>query len=381
MMNSSTFPSAMSGAASAGSLHRQSVLVVEDDPDLGAQVAELLSGQGYDVTQVSDGRRGLEILRDAAIDVVLLDLWMPQMDGWSFRAEQRADPLLREVPVIVMTADDSPQARAIDADAILRKPFGADTLCTKVREVLASRGTEAKDTTERVSDVVSLLVNAVGHEVANPLMALISGLERFRAAPQGGGQDMASDAEQLLDECRRIAGSLRTLRGLPCPPWTRDRDIDLRDVVRSAIARIRVDEGAIAFDGEHPAWVRGDPMVLLYLCTALLQNAVEAVPRSSPHATDGPKIDVRLSSSPTEVMLDVHDSGAPIPEDELARIFSLDSPGRERAWGAGLRLWFVRQIVETLGGSIEVSNVPDGVRCRVRLPARDLQEGEEGGED
>lgn len=353
-------------------MHRRSVLVVEDDEDLRAEVADLLREQGCDVTEAGDGRQGMNLLRAAPVDLILLDLWLPQVDGWSFRAEQRADEALREVPVIVMTADDSPQARAIDADAILKKPFDADTLRGKVREVLANHGEETRTATDRVSEALALIVNGVGHEVANPLMALISGLENVRHGRRREGDGPMPDVDVLLEQCWRIAKSLRTLRGLPCPAWTRDGDIDLGEIVRAAILRIGGDDARIAFNGDKSAWVRGDPMVTLYLCTALLWNAVEAVPRSSRYPGPGPAAEVAVSlrSSASEVILDVCDPGAPIPDDELAHVYAVDTPGRERAWGAGLRLWFVRQAVETLGGVIEISNVEDGVLCRVRLPAR-----------
>jgi CheY-like chemotaxis protein len=361
-------------APATTTLHRPAVLVVEDDEDGRTQVAELLRDFGYLVTEAADGVQALRLLRNKPVDIVLLDLWLPGMDGWSFRAEQRAEKTLRDVPVVVMTADDSPQARAIDADAFLRKPFGAETLRSTIRGVLANKGAQVKGATELVSEAVSLLVSAVGHEVANPLMALIAGLESTR---DGRGRDNDPSVEGLLDQCWRIADSLRTLRGLPCPRWTREGNVDLDGAVRAAIARVSSDGPRVLFEGDGTAWVRGDPRVVLYLCTALVGNAVEAVPRSNrPEkkslASELPDVRIRVHRFLSEVVLDVRDFGAAIPEEELGRIFALDHPGRERAWGAGLRLWFVRQIVEMLEGVIEVSNAEDGgVRCRVRLPAVD----------
>jgi CheY-like chemotaxis protein len=353
---------------------RASVLVVEDDADLRAAVADTLREAGYEVLEAGDGKRGLTILRDTSIDIVLLDLWLPGMDGWSFRAEQRADSRVREVPVIVMTADDRPQALTINADAILRKPFGTDALQTKIREVLAGRDGMVKSATERMSEAVALVANAVAHEITGALVLLIPGLESIRQEQGAVGNEDAPNPEELLVHGWRIASSLRTLRGLPCPAWTRDVDVNLTDVVRAAIARVRGEGASVALDGEPPAWVCGDPMVLQYLCSALIQNAAEAVPRASeiraPSANAQPAVMVRVERGNSEVILDVFDSGAPIPEDELDRIFAPNNPGRERAWGAGLRLWFVRQIVETMRGTIEVSNVDIGVKCRVRLPLR-----------
>ncbi len=381
-MNASNATAADASAPAA--LHRPTVLVVEDDDDVRAEVSELLRLEGYAVTEAADGMQALKLLRrEPHVDVVLLDLWLPHMDGWTFRAEQRADQVIRNVPVVVMTADSSSQARAIDADEVIRKPFGASHLCSTIRRVLADRGAEAKCATELVSETVSLLVGAVGHEVANPLMALIAGLEgaredsselRLNEAGARPNETGPPSVEQMLDQCWRIADALRTLRGLPCPPWTHEGSIDVDHLVRSAIARASTEAVRISFEGGTDAWVRGDPLVVLYLCTALIRNAIEAVPSSRSQeqskVSQDPDVDVRLRRTTDEVILDVRDRGAPIPEDDLARIFALDNPGRERAWGAGLRLWFVRQVVEGLAGAIEVSNHADGgVVCRVRMPA------------
>ena len=355
---------------STGTLRQPAVLIVEDNDDARSQVACLLRGWGYSVTEASDGREGLQKLRAGPVDLVLLDLRLPVMDGWSFRAEQRAEKALSEIPVVVMTADGSAQAQTIHADAILRKPFESESLCRTIREVLAAKEAEVKGATRLVSEALNLLAGAMGHEIGNALVGLNFTIENAR---ESGAPPENLDV--MVGQSRRIGNSLRTLRGLSCPPGARERPVDFDKVVRSAIERANADGTArIAFEGDETAWILGDPLVLTYVCTALVRNALEAIPRSRHMSGSGEclsvDVDVQLRASPNEVVLDVRDFGAPIPEDELIRIFSLNNPGRERAWGAGIRLWFVRQIVEPLGGVIEVSNLPEGgVRCRVRLPA------------
>src|SRR5688572_8662092 len=116
---------------------QRSLLVVEDNEALRMEIAELFRDDGFRVVEAADGATALEILRRGEpIDIVLLDLWMPTMDGWRFRMEQRRDPALRNVPVVVLTADDSAQAQTIDADAVIPKPFEARELCETVRGVL-----------------------------------------------------------------------------------------------------------------------------------------------------------------------------------------------------------------------------------------------------
>lgn len=345
------------------------VLVVEDDESLRSEIAEVFHDDGYRVLQSADGSEALEMLRRSPdVDVVLLDLWMPDMDGWSFRSEQRASPALRDIPVIVLSADASPQARSIDADAFIRKPFDVEALSATARRVISEHRAENNRAAALVSETVSLLAGAISHEVADPLMTLIAQVERLK---DSGGAATRASAEQMLDQCWRIAGALRTLRDLPCPSWAREREVDLSQMVRAAVAW--TGDSNIRFRMDIPPDIRvhGDPLIIVYVCTAVLRNAIEAIPKADLASDAGrPHVEVRLSRSDGEIVLDVRDHGATIPEEDLERLFSIEYPGRSRAWSTGLRLWFVRQAVLGLGGAVEVSNAsPSGVRCRLRLPA------------
>jgi CheY-like chemotaxis protein len=105
---------------------RRSVVIIEDDPDIRESLAEVLNESGYAPVLAANGKEALEKLsqgpRPAAI---LLDLMMPVMDGWQFRAAQRAAAELREIPVVVVSADGNvrEKAAAIQATAYLRKPI------------------------------------------------------------------------------------------------------------------------------------------------------------------------------------------------------------------------------------------------------------------
>src|SRR5688572_27944123 len=86
------------------------VLVVEDEDDTAELIVEILSDAAYQVERAGDGRAALERLeRDPLPSVILLDLHMPVMDGWEFRERQRASRRCAEVPVIVVSADPSPE--------------------------------------------------------------------------------------------------------------------------------------------------------------------------------------------------------------------------------------------------------------------------------
>ena len=108
-----------------------SVLVVDDESDIREALAELLADEGYEVQAARDGAEALKKARAFHPSVVLLDLMMPGMNGWEFRARQRGDPELASIPVIVLSAFG--RAPGVDAVGYLEKPFELEDLLSAVR--------------------------------------------------------------------------------------------------------------------------------------------------------------------------------------------------------------------------------------------------------
>jgi CheY-like chemotaxis protein len=117
------------------------LLVVEDDLDVRETLCDILIDEGYQVVQAGHGAEALARLRDGVRPhLILLDMMMPVMDGWAFRAAQRADPELAGIPVIVMTAHIGPQeaTRDLEAVALLRKPIRLDALLAAIEGVVTA---------------------------------------------------------------------------------------------------------------------------------------------------------------------------------------------------------------------------------------------------
>lgn len=110
---------------------KRRVLVVEDDEGIREALVDLLGTEGFEVTSAVNGADALGKLRDVQRqhpDVILLDLMMPVMDGWAFRAEQRNDPALSEIPVVVITASRQADVATLAPKAFLKKPIDFDEL-------------------------------------------------------------------------------------------------------------------------------------------------------------------------------------------------------------------------------------------------------------
>jgi CheY-like chemotaxis protein len=112
--------------------HVRSVLVVEDDADLRAAVADILEDEGFEVHVAENGQDALvELVHMGRRPcLVLLDLMMPVMDGFTFMEQLRADPGMRHVPVVVCSA--SVNVPPEGASAMLRKPFEIPVLLDTV---------------------------------------------------------------------------------------------------------------------------------------------------------------------------------------------------------------------------------------------------------
>ena len=108
------------------------VLLIEDDCDLADVIVEVLETEGYRVNYAPDGRAALTVLAEGKLpEVILLDLMMPNMNGWEFRVAQLGDQRLKKIPVIVLSATGE-RARPIDAALVLRKPVTLDALLSAI---------------------------------------------------------------------------------------------------------------------------------------------------------------------------------------------------------------------------------------------------------
>ena len=120
------------------------IVCIEDEPEMIELIRLILSRRGFDVYGAPGGKEGLEMVREMHPDLVLLDLMMPEMDGWEVYQQMKADASTRDIPVIVVTA----RAQNIDkvlglhiakVDDYIAKPFGPQELMDSVEKILGSK--------------------------------------------------------------------------------------------------------------------------------------------------------------------------------------------------------------------------------------------------
>jgi len=121
-----------------------SILIIEDDEDIRSFAARVLELEGYHVLQAADGKEGLRMLRQNHASLVLLDLRLPDCDGWAVLEELRTDSELSSIPVAMFTAaaalSKRNQALATGVADYLVKPLSAASLKETVDRLLCRRG-------------------------------------------------------------------------------------------------------------------------------------------------------------------------------------------------------------------------------------------------
>jgi signal transduction histidine kinase len=352
------------------------ILLVDDVEENLIAMEALLRRDGVDILLATSGREALELLLAREVALALLDVQMPEMNGFELAELIRGAERTKHVPIIFVTAGARDPHRVFEgyetgAVDFLFKPVDPHALTSKV-DVFIALYRQRRELAEALR-LNEMFVAILGHDLRNPLGALVLGTQQLErhladsdtlrptvARMRRAGARMTEMIDQLLDLTRaRLGGGLG---------FARDR----RAVDVTALVRRIADEvgGAhpdrrIDVEGPDECVLSGDPQRLLQLFSNLLGNAIQ-------HGAAGP-VTVTVTPDGGFVRIDIHNPGA-IPASKLATLFD---PFRSRdpdasGGGLGLGLFIAEQIALAHGGSIAPDSAPEtGTRFVVRLPCRD----------
>jgi len=382
-------------------LGERRLLLVEDDGELRSSLAELLRSDGYDVVGAANGSEALEYLKQApAPDLILLDLMMPVKDGWQFRIEQKRDPNISAIPVLAISADDTPKAVAIDAEMYLKKPFQYTVLLDAIRRVIDTKRLAHLD---RMASLGTLAAG-IAHEINNPLTYVIANLElieeemprliqEYATAVQRGPSsrpsterpaserptstvvarlnEVSARLRDALDGSERIRGIVLNVKTFSRASDEHRTYVDVRSVLDSSIKVVTSEirqRARLVREYEHVPLVLANPGQLGQVFLNLLLNAAHAIEGEEPE-----KNLIRVATKKAlngDIVVEVSDTGKGIPVEAQPRIFDPFFTTKPIGVGTGLGLSVCHGIVRSLGGAITVESEPTrGSIFRVVLPA------------
>jgi signal transduction histidine kinase len=350
---------------------------------------------------VVDAETGLEGVRKALEirpDLVLIDLNIPDLDGYEVALRLRGDPATAGTPLVAITAEgDRDTSLAVGCDGFIPKPIQARRFAEEVRTYLAGRRerpsqpadgrlrAQSEKIVRHLEEKVAELVSAnerlrtmdklrkefyrnVSHELATPLTPIVGYLSMLLNEELGPLGKQQLKALRAVDDCtKRLRGQIDNLLDITGLETGRIRfahkDYDFLDMVRRAVAQIadRMADAGIELveelpRGPLPAW--GDAERLGRAIQHLLDNACKFTPR-------GGQVGVRVRTLPNSFYeLYVADSGPGIPEGQIEGIFEpffqVDGSPTRQFGGVGLGLALARRVAQALGGDIRAASRAEG---------------------
>jgi signal transduction histidine kinase len=352
---------------------------VDDRPQDLAALESILSDLGDPILRASSGQKALEILLEADVAVILLDMRMPEMDGLETARYIRQGKRSRLTPIIFVTAADDDVAgmvRGYSAGAVdyIQKPVQSDILRSKVR-VFADLYSKRRELAEQAAALalanrdlerayrdLEIFTYAIAHELRAPLRAMFGFSqilrEDYAEKPldgkglnyaqkiEGGALRMDTLIRDLLAYCNVARSSGTTVA------------VDSGRVVQETLVTfgpmIHMSRADVSVSDTFPA-VLGDPSLLALSLSCFLSNALKFSPPGAP-----PKIRIDHEEKNGRVRLRVEDRGVGIHPDHQERIFRVFerlSVSGERG-GSGIGLAIAKAAAERMGGSVGVWSEP-----------------------
>ncbi len=348
-------------------------LLVDDKDENLVALAALLRRDGLQLFKARSGSEALELLLEHEFALAILDVQMPEMDGFELAHLMRRSERTKHVPIMFVTAAARDPQRVFKgygtgAVDFLNKPIDPQVLQSKVDVFFElARQRRALADALRLNE---LFVGILGHDLRSPLMAVMAGtdlLEHDNATPddkrvigrmRSAATRMTEMIEQLLDLTRaRLAGGLG-LAGAFAP-------VDLRSLVERTIEELRgtYPDVDLRVTSSGNTSISGDAGRLLQLFANLLGNALK-------HGVPGTTVELAIEGRSDEVIVTCANQGM-IPAEILPVIFD-PFRGRDstapKPRGLGLGLFISKQIAEAHGGKISVVSKESRTTFTVRLP-------------
>ncbi len=348
---------------------KTTILVVEDNVDLNMAICEILESYAFIAHSAKDGYEALDWLKDHKPDMILCDIMMPGMDGYTLLKHARADTELRTLPFIFLTARtsvaDQRLAKEIGIEDYLTKPVDSNDLIAAINNALRRRQIMHDEMQRQMNGLRDRIVAILQHEFRTPLTFILGYSEYLLdvTKEEASSDELRTSATAILDGGRRLQQLIETFlllaelqnRTLKPEDVTRTDPMELMGETLQEFNKRLADAGLV---GELHASTEA---VAIYADSEMLREALRRLLDNTIRyrRPDSKKIWLSVEHLSTYVGLRVRDEGRGIPPDMVERFATpfeqVDRDNRTEP-GAGLSLALIRHVAHLHGGSLEIES-------------------------
>ncbi len=359
--------------------NRSLILIVDDTPINLQILGSFLKKYNYRVALSQSGKDAIEFVQNKKIDLILLDIMMPEMNGFEVCKKLKSNSATKDIPVLFITAltDTTSKLKAFEAGGLdyITKPFLPEEVLARVKVNILRRQYERAliESSQMKSDFVS----SVSHELRTPLTSILGFSSTILNDPNMDSATQREFVKIIYDESKRLSRLIENVLSISrIESRTISYNLEpvninplIEEVYHSQKILCESKGIKIKYDMEnHPTKVNADRDAIKQTLLNLVGNAIK-------FSNKGGIVKMTLSTNGSFAELRIEDNGLGIPEKDLPRIFEkfyrVHRPGTEIE-GTGLGLPIVKEIVESHQGKIEVYSAEGkGTTFKILLPLQE----------
>lgn len=361
------------------------LLIVDDTPDNLRLLSQMLLEEGYRVRKAINGQRALQAVEAEPPDLILLDIMMPELDGYQVAKRLKDAPKTRGIPIVFLSAlnETMDKVLAFDIGGVdyITKPFQVQEVLARVRTQLTVRRQQKQlvaqneqlqreiQERKKVESALRVYIHAMSHDLRNPVTGMLMVLQNLLKKRPEADAEMPvppSILKRMANSCDRQLALINSLvqtsdielQGITLNP----EPLQLHQFAQKLVLEWEplLNKEKAKLDNKIPETlpkVNADPNQLWRVFDNLFSNAIKYNPPGITIALLGEVISETdpQTDTPTEyVRCTVTDDGVGMNEEEIEGLFELYQRGRKvgNIQGLGLGLYLCRQIVNAHGGKI-----------------------------
>ncbi|MBK8397903.1 MAG: hybrid sensor histidine kinase/response regulator [Leptospiraceae bacterium] len=336
------------------------ILIVDDTPQNIQVLGQLLSEQGYKILVATNGLQALNAVEKKTPDLILLDINMPEMDGYETCRILKSQDNYSEIPVIFLTArteaEDIVKAFQVGGADYITKPFNQTELLARVhlQLILKEKKTELKEANENNKQLVRILL----HDLGNPIGAIKSIAQLAEINPLIY-QEMGHLIIKATNNCISILDSVRKMYSIDDNKYIPELiNANLEKTIQSAlfIFKHKLEEKNIKLNLNIPKELNVQIDINSFVHSVFNNLITNAIKFSYPDSS----ITINAYPNKQEVILSIRDYGMGMPNQILNNIFDVGKPtsraGTNGEKGTGYGMPLVKKFVELFDGKITIQS-------------------------